>query len=189
MNCVHRASTLPTLLLAAALTACADGPAAVEQSWTRTATISRIERPPRPTASPDRLLSCSWSAGASASAVIGADGGTLVVDGHVVRIARGSVREPTLFTVSTPAGRLLALTIEVSAGDAELSAAPVEATITYARCQRQDVARRVLSVRLIEGGMDASTLADGLAVEADEDPETRTIDFLVVQRGTYAVAY
>ena len=178
------------LLMAMALAACANGPTAAGDTDSG-ATLSRFELPTRAigVAERHRLLACSWSGGATASEIIGADGGTISVDGHVVRIAQGAVREPTRFTVTSPAGRLVALTIEVSTVGTTFPAPPVEATITYARCQRQDVDQRPLAVRMIAEPGDGRLLLDGEEVPSREDREARSIDFLVVQRGTYAVAY
>jgi hypothetical protein len=179
---IHFRQLIPVSIgLAGALTACGEpltGPSTAVSADRLTVVAQETETSARHT----RVLKCPLARSGSTWEVIDASGGTLSLDGHSVRIAAGTVSTPTRFTLSVSGIR--GLTLELAAdGSAPAIDQPVELTISYAGCPRQDIGRRTLQVLDVGEGTGST-----LAITPVVDAAARTLS-LQGSRSVYVVAY
>ena len=179
------------LALVAVLAACGQSPTAAPEAHDSRTHFARRELPRTSSARTNtRLLACRWTSGASAESVVGREGGSISIAVHTIRIAPGALAGPTTIRVTVPAGELLALQVELASRDEGTLIRPVDATISYARCPRQDLRRRTLTILSLGEQVESITPAsEGVFVVATDDPESLEVSFQIVHRGTYAVAY
>ncbi|HUP24356.1 MAG TPA: hypothetical protein VNB06_15600 [Thermoanaerobaculia bacterium] len=189
-----------------ALFACADGPTMLSDDGGVESTPGLVANPslPRFPQSTPRLLMCPAEPALSVTATFGEEGGTLRIGAHELRIPAGAVREATTFTATVPAGPLRALKLEFTGREATGLDRPVVARISYARCPRQDLGGRrltVVSTGDSEDGLVGEEAAEGevsvvavaeedlVEVGGTDDPVEAMVEVEVLERGTYAVAY
>lgn len=132
-----------------------------------------------------RLLVCPTRETLSASGVIGREGGTVEFGGHWIRVGAGAITEPVRITLTAPAGRHLLL--ELTAGEAKHFAfqAPVEVSISYARCNRRLAGLGAPAAWHVDD--DTGELLDRMG--GDNDPAGLRVTFRTSHLSTYAVAY
>lgn len=192
MIVAHRTTMVIALTVATGLAGCAEAPTIVPDAQS---SLVRIVRPDSPehqqsVQAPSHLVSCSWMPSASVTATIGEEGGTISVAGHHIRIPPGAVQEPTVFTASVPAGPRLALRLEAPTLGTSGLARNAQATISYAHCGRQDLQHRAVRVLAISAQPGAHVTSDEVSeVGSSHDWLREVLDFVLVQMGTYAVAY
>jgi len=96
------------------------------------------------------LLVCPTNQTQSATAVIGALGGTVAVGGSSITLPPAAVLEPTTITLTVPASNYME--VDITANDAEHFdfLVPATVTISYARCSRSNINLKPLSVWYID---------------------------------------
>jgi hypothetical protein len=125
---------------------------------------------------------CPRVASGTTSATIDANGGLLSFAGHSVRIPAGAVSEPTHFTFSVSGHRGLRVEVVADGGVPRIEQ-PLELTISYAECPRQDFRRRTFRVLGLGGdGSPPSIISPEIHVTA------QTLTFAAL-RSVYVVAY
>jgi hypothetical protein len=135
---------------------------------------------------PKQLLACTPPHPASqGKAVIGPDGGTLVVGGNAIAIPPGAVPTPTSFTLSVAGGPVVR--VEIRAGNAQqyVFQRPVQVTIDYSRCGSAVDALPPLSAWYVGNGGNA--LLEEMA--GLDDRQHRRIFFATDHLSGYAVAF
>lgn len=140
--------------------------------------------PPESDQSPTFLV-CPTKSTAAASGIIGPRGGTLRVAGHQLTIPEGAVDRPTRFTLEAPAGRHLKVDITAGSAAHYTFAVPVTVTISYARCQRQNITEAVGPAWYIDSE-NGTPLEE---VGGWADVRRKTFTFSTTHLSTYAVAY
>ena len=131
------------------------------------------------------LASCANAASATASSVIGPDGGVLSAGPAVVFIPPHAVRTPTRFTIQPLAGRTLRVRITARGRERFGFARPIAVMIGYAHCSRQDFLRGNVSVWQVDDVTDARLER----MPTVHDRRNATVGFLTAHLSTYAVAH
>lgn len=131
------------------------------------------------------LASCATATSATASSVIGADGGVLAAGPAVVFVPPRAVRTPTRLTIQPLAGRTLRVRITAQGHERFGFARPIAVMIGYAHCSRQEFLRGRVSVWHVEDDTNAPLEA----MPTVHDPESETVGFLTTHLSTYAVAH
>ena len=131
------------------------------------------------------LAACETSESASASAVIGADGGVLSAGSAVVFIPPKAVRTPTRFTIRPLAGGTLRVRITARGRERFGFARPIAVMIGYAHCSRQEFLSGNLSVWHVDDATDAPLER----MPTVHDRHNATIGFMTAHLSTYAVAH
>jgi hypothetical protein len=168
--------------LAATLAACADAP-------TRLVSPLVADQSPAALASSQAgegtLLSCAVATPATATAVIGPNGGTIAVDGASIRIPGGAVPVPTSFTVTVPATPFVEVDIRAAGFDHYVFRHPVFVTLSYARCDLASLDGRTLGASWV----DSQTRALLGVKNAVDDKKDQQVKLLTDHLSGYAVVY
>jgi hypothetical protein len=130
------------------------------------------------------LAACLTDASASASAVIGADGGVLSAGSATILIPPRAVRTPTRFTIEPLAGPTLRVRITARGSRHFGFARPVAVMIGYAHCPRQEFLAGNVAVWHVDDATDAPLER----MPTVNDRQNATIGFLTAHLSTYAVA-
>ena len=130
------------------------------------------------------LAACLTDASASASAVIGADGGVLSAGSATIFIPPQAVRTPTRFTIQPLAGPTLRVRITARGSRHFGFARPVAVMIGYAHCPRQEF----LGGNVAVWHVDDVTNAPLERMPTANDRQNAMIGFLTAHLSTYAVA-
>lgn len=130
------------------------------------------------------LLVCPTGVTRVASRVIGPQGGTVSVAGHSVTLSPGAVRRPTLITLIVPASRFLEVDLRAAGQEHYSFAAPVEVTVSYERCARRDVERKLLSAWFI----DPVSKEPIAPMPSHHSREKRTVTFTTTHFSNFAIA-
>lgn len=141
--------------------------------------LSARRAEPRPS-----LAACLTDESATASAVIGADGGVLAAGSAVIFIPPHAVRTPTRFTIQPLPGAVLRVRITARGSQRFGFARPVGVMIGYAHCPRQEFRGGNVSVWHVDDATDA--LLERMPTVHDR--QNATVGFLTTHLSTYAVA-
>ena len=185
----HRLTMALAVVVAANLMGCSAAPTSPDSPLGP----ASMREPARPDhqqiiRAPAHLVACSWSASAIATATIDEQGGSIVLAGHEISIPAGAVQKPTVFTANVPAGSRIAL--HLSSAEGTSLTIPARATISYARCDRQDLEHRSVRIVALPDTRGMSLVTEGLPeVPSTTHRFAEVVEFLVVQMGTYAVAF
>lgn len=140
----------------------------------------------RTAARPDTwLASCGSDVSATASTMIGPEGGVLSAGPAVVFIPPEAVRAPTRFTIQPLAGRTLRVRITARGRERFGFARPIAVMIGYAHCSRQEFLRGNVSVWHVDDATDAPLER----MPTVHDRQNATLGFLTTHLSTYAVAH
>jgi hypothetical protein len=162
----------------AILAACADaGITAPDAAAPLSLASARLESGPS-------LLACPGLNTQSASAVIGAAGGSLSVGGQVMTVPAGAVPTPTLFTMSVPPGRYMELDIDAAGQEHYAFAKPVSITVDYSRCRGQAIP---LSLAAWYIDSESKTLLENMG--GVDDRSGRRLTFVTDHLSGYAIAW
>lgn len=159
MTRVHKVAAL--VLLAAA--GCADSPTAPVVAEERSALL----------ADGTQFLACPSQEARSVTGQIGILGGALTVDGHRFEVPALAVLQPTTFTMTAPASEYVELEIHADGRDSFTFLLPAHISISYDRCQDQDIDPATLSVWHIDSLTGA--LLEFMGGIADAD--ARVVEF------------
>ena len=185
----HRVTMAMAVVVAASLAGCSAAPTSPDSQHGPVG-MRLPARPHHPeiNRTPAHLVACSWSASATAAATIDEEGGSIHLAGHEIVIPAGAVRTPTVFVATAPEGSRLAL--RLSAAEGASLAIPARATISYARCGRQDLAHRPMRVVNLPEGRSVPAVTEELPeVPSTNDRFAGVLEFVIAQMGTYAVAF
>lgn len=164
--------------LVATLAACADaGITAPDAAAPLNLASARLKSGPS-------LLACPGLSTQSASAVIGAEGGSLSAGGQLMTVPAGAVPAPTLFTMTVPPGRYMELDIAAAGAPHYSFARPVSITIDYSRCRGQEVPSSLAAWHI---DSDSKTLLENMG--GVDDRTGRRLTFATDHLSGYAVAY
>jgi hypothetical protein len=130
------------------------------------------------------LAACLTDGSATASAVIGAEGGVLSAGSAVIFIPPQAVRTPTRFTIQPLPGTTLRVRVSARGSRHFGFARPVGVMIGYAHCPRQQFRRASIAVWHVDDATDA--LLERMPTV--HDPQNATVGFLTTHLSTYAVA-
>jgi hypothetical protein len=130
------------------------------------------------------LAACLTDESATASAVIGPDGGVLSAGSAALLIPPQAVRTPTRFTIQPLAGPTLRVRITARGSRKFGFARPVGVMIGYAHCPRQEFLRGNVSVWHVDDATDAPLER----MPTVNDRQNATVGFLTTHLSTYAVA-
>ena len=140
----------------------------------------------RTAARPDTwLASCGSDVSATASTLIGPEGGVLSAGPAAVFIPPEAVRTPTRFTIQPLAGRTLRVRITARGRERFGFARPIAVMIGYAHCSRQEFVGGNVSVWHVDDATDAPLER----MPTVHDRQNSTLGFLTTHLSTYAVAH
>ena len=163
---------------AASLAACADqGITAPDAAAPLSLATARLKSGPS-------LLACPGLNTQSASALIGAAGGSLSVGGQVMTVPAGAVPSPTLFTMTVPPGRYMEVDISAAGVEHYTFARPVSITVDYSRCRGQEIP---LSLAAWYIDSESKALLENMG--GVDDRSGRKLTFVTDHLSGYAVAY
>ena len=130
------------------------------------------------------LLECPTNQTKSATAVVGALGGTVSVDGSRITLPPGAVLEPTTITLTVPASKYME--VDITANDAEHFdfVLPATVTISYARCNRSNINQAPLTVWYIDSVL--KTLLQNMG--GFDNKLLRTVTFTTDHLSGYSIA-
>jgi hypothetical protein len=131
------------------------------------------------------LASCGTDVSASASSMIGPEGGVLSAGPAVVFIPPEAVRTPTRFSIQPLAGSTLRVRITAEGRERFGFARPIAVMIGYAHCSRQEFLRGNLAVWHVDDETDAPLER----MPTVHDRQNATLGFLTTHLSTYAVAH
>jgi hypothetical protein len=119
------------------------------------------------------FLVCPSETARSTRGTIGVLGGTLALDGHSLDIPALALSEPTTFSLTAPASDHVEIEIHADGSDSFTFLLPVTITISYDRCERDDIDPASLTVWHIDSV--TGTLLELMGGVADG--ETRAVTF------------
>ena len=131
-----------------------------------------------------QLVECPTGTTRTTSALIGPLGGTLEVDGHRMTVPAGALLLPTEVTLTVPASQYVEVDIRAGGEEHFVFEAPVEVSISYARCSRSNIERTSLSAWYI----DSETKALLEDMGGVDDKTARTVTFTTGHLSGYAIA-
>lgn len=129
------------------------------------------------------IVSCPPAPAREVTGLIGPEGGVLTMGPYTLRVPAGAFTTPTTLRLWSPPGARLIVQVEAVGAGHTMPGEPVELTIRYGECPRQDIARR--SLRLVQLHAGTSIIAVGDDVETDGEAFTVTTRLF----STFAVAY
>jgi len=170
-----------------ALGACSDRPslAAPDHITLSPPTLSQTALPAQASPNTAGLLVCSVAAPATGSAVIGPNGGSLVVAGHAMVVPKGAVPTPTRFTMDVPASPYIEVTIHPDNEEHYSFKRPVVITLSYSRCTDAELPAKPLRAWWIDPRTKNSL---GVMAGFDDRHDKRVVLFTDHLSG-YAVAH
>ena len=156
------------------------------QSEPTSSLVPQVSLSAHSTGQPDAWLApCGTDVSATASTMIGPEGGVLSAGSAVVFIPPEAVRTPTRFTIQPLAGSTLRVRITARGRERFGFARPIAVMIGYAHCARQEFLRGNVTVWHV----DDATAAPLERMPTVHDRQNATIGFLTTHLSTYAVAH
>lgn len=131
------------------------------------------------------LLACPSDVAISGEAVIGREGGSLVVGGHALVVPAGAVPKPTTFVLSVPASPVLEIDISGDGRPHYQFMSPVAVRVDYSRCA-DDV---LPETPLVAWWIDGPGRSKQGEMPSTDDRAARTLTFTTDHLSGYAIAY
>jgi hypothetical protein len=128
------------------------------------------------------LIECPANGSSSTTEVVGPLGGLVSVGGTSISIPAGALLSPVSLTVTVPESNLMEIDISVSGTEHFLFELPVVVTLSYARCNRNNLG--ALSVWYI----DSETKEPLENMGGINNPLLKTITFVTPHLSGYAIA-
>lgn len=136
------------------------------------------------TATNPTLVECPTDTSYEAEGDILATGGSVTLRGHRVTLPLGAVLSPTRIGLREPASQFMQLDLSANSQEHYQFRAPVQVTIDYSRCTRNNIDKAPLSV----WNIDPVTGALLQNMGGVDDKESRTITFETDHFSGYAIA-
>ena len=173
------ASNLMPRRVAAALAMALLVGACTEQAPTEPAAAPLLASHDGPT-----LIECPTNVTSSATAVIGAFGGSVTVGGSSITLPPAAVLEPTTITVTVPASKYVEIDVTANGAEHFDFLVPATITISYARCTRSDINQKTLTAWYIDSVL--KTLLQPMG--GFDNKVTRTVTFTTEHLSGYSIA-
>jgi hypothetical protein len=131
-----------------------------------------------------KLVECPTDETKTKTALIGAMGGTLAIDGTSVVFPAGALPGLTTVTLTIPASKYVEITVETDGPDYFPVKQPI-VTISYSRCQRTDVLTKPLTAWYIDS--ETKDLLEEMI--STDNKLTQSVTFTTFHFSGYAVAF
>jgi hypothetical protein len=159
------------------------GLAACEQQSSPVAALSETG-PSLASSSGAVLVECPSNVTTSAEGTIGSLGGSVELANHRLALPALAVLEPTVFTLTDPAGKYMLLDLKGNGQESFGFEKPATVTIDYSRCTRSNIDQAELSVWKV----DPETKALLKNMGGIDDKAARTITFTTDSLSMYSLA-
>lgn len=130
------------------------------------------------------LIECPVNGASSNTATIGPLGGLVSVGGTSISVPAGALLSPVSITVTVPESNLMEIDISVSGTQHFVFEQPVVVTLSYSRCNRNDIDATPLSAWYIDSGTKAPLEPMG----GVDNKLLRTVTFVTPHLSGYAIA-